>query len=141
MNSGCNNSSSDLPPIRPPKEPLLSIFEVIAIDRVVLPTSPENLAAVEKFYVDIFGFKVIARSRGDGLLLRWERQDLLISPDKTIEKNSIMIRIRQFGRSLQILDELKIDYDVITHEVGRSRVAMLFDPAGNLVELLEYRPL
>lgn len=141
MNSGCGNSSGYLPPIKPPPEPLLMVVEVVAIDRVVLNADGSTIEELERFYVDLFGFKVIARSRGDGLLLRWDRRDILIAPGHPNGPNVLMIRIHQFGRTLQILDELKIDYDVITQEVGRSRVAMLYDPAGNLIELLEHRPL
>lgn len=141
MNSGCGNSSGYLPPIKPPPEPLLMVVEVVAIDRVVLNADGSTMDELEKFYVDLFGFKVIARSRGDGLLLRWDRRDILIAPEHPNGPNMLMIRIHQFGRTLQILDELKIDYDIITQEVGRSRVAMLYDPAGNLIELLEHRPL
>lgn len=141
MNSGCNPQSGYLPPIKPPVEPLLSVAEVVAIGRVVLNAQSEQLSVLEKFYVELFGFKVMFRSRGDGLLLRWERQDVLIAPGHENGPNVLMIRIRLFGNALRLLDELKIDYDIITSEVGRSRVAMIFDPAGNLVQLLEHRPL
>lgn len=117
------------------------VHEIVAIDRVILNVNRDNLLQMERFYLDLFGFKVMAHSQSDGLLLRWERQEVLLKPDHETGPNVLMIRIHQFGRTLQILDERKINYDIITQEVGRSRVAMIYDPAGNLIELLEHRPL
>ncbi len=141
MHSGCEKDSGQLPPINPPKEPLLTIREIVAVDRVVLQAQIDTLPALEKFYVDLFGFKITARIQDVGVLLRWELQEVLLATQPAQGPHIIMMRIRYFGRMLQIFDEQRIAYDVITQAVGHSRVAMIYDPAGNLIELFEHRPL
>lgn len=145
-----DGDNSGLPPLKPKKEPLIAVTEIIAVDTEHLVGGEVPVRKLLRFYVDMLGL-AIDEPRAADMALRHEKLRVefvrthaaaMTASGEDLERTGkLMLHIRQFDTALRVLDDEQIAYEQVHHEMGMCRAATLFDPAGNLVMLMELRTL
>ena len=143
------DSQGSLPPLRPRKEPLITVTEILAVDTIHLTAGDVPTKTLCAFYVAILGFAIDPPGSAD-LAFKFDkfRIELVHASPAALEPATplsspgrLMLLIRQFDTAMRVLSDQKIPYDLLHYDLGLARAATLFDPAGNFVMLIEARSL
>jgi hypothetical protein len=112
---------------------------LLAIGEVRLTAGEVPPGLLKRFYEHVLGLKFVAGD-GDGLRFVHNRRQVLLAREGT-SYGVLGLQARDFGDVLVKLGEAGIPYELLHTDGGLTRMAMLRDPAGNWVHLVETRAL
>jgi hypothetical protein len=129
--------SNGLPPLRPERPPAVPVEALVAVSQVRLAASDVPPGILRQFYERVLGLKYLSGD-GDGLLFAHGRRQVLLERGRN-DAGQIGLIVRFFDDSLIRLRGALVDYELLHTDGGLTRIALLRDPAGNWVQLVETR--
>ncbi len=145
--------SDALPPLKVPVQPLVSAQTLLAVDEVHLPAGDVPRAALRDFYEKILGLTFIppeSAAAENALHFAYLRRRVILErptahhthPASAVspEPRRLGLLIRDFSDTLLRLRDRNIPYELLHTDAGLTRTAILKDPAGNWIHLIETRP-
>lgn len=125
-----------------PKMPEPLPVRLVAVADVRLAGRPDSLAKLDGFYVDILGF--VRESGDEGPVYRADNFRVLfqIRPDSPREDCRVVrVEVPSLAAAEQKLFAAGVEYTRLRGLVPGTECLTLTDPAGNWLEVVEYRPL
>lgn len=144
------------PPVREKKEPPIKLSAVLAVDCVTLAARDVPAKVLRQFYTEMLSFELL-REDDHGLLLRFEQQRVLLKRGPVLLEEPALVedeekppRVRlgklimvtnAFAEATRVLTERYVPCEVLHTDGGLTRCVLFVDPAGNLLQLNETRPV
>ncbi|MGN6367339.1 MAG: VOC family protein [Phycisphaerae bacterium] len=121
--------------------PMVPVEMLVAVGEVTLAAGDVPRGVLREFYEKFLGLVFVAGEVEDGGV-RFRHQQQRIHLDRGREElGRVGLLIRQFDAALQRLRGRGVRYELLHTDNGLTRTAILRDPAGNWVHLLETRGL
>jgi len=121
-----------------PKAPAAVPVEMlVAVGEVTLAAGDVPRGALKEFYGKILGLTFVSADE-ECVRFRHLQQRIVLERGRA-EPGRVGLLIRHFGEALVKLQGRKIVYEVLHTDNGLTRTAILRDPAGNWVHILETR--
>lgn len=131
---------SNLPPLTPKPPPAVPVETLLAINDVTLTAGDIPPGILREFYSRLLGLTFLD---ADVDTLRFTHDQRIIRLDRNhreFGRLALLISSRIFGDALLRLRDKNIPYELLHTDAGLTRAALLRDPAGNWLHLLETRP-
>lgn len=109
---------------------------LLAVAEVTLAAGDVPRRPLRDFYEKILGLTFVA---ADENVIRFRHHQQRIVLERGAELGKVGLLIRNFGAAMEKLQRAKVSVEVLHTDGGLTRTAMLRDPAGNWVHLLETR--
>jgi hypothetical protein len=120
-----------------PKVPATVPAELLlAVGEVTLAAGNVSRRALRDFYEKMLGLTFVA---ADENVVRFRHHQQRIVLERGAEIGKVGLLIRGFGAAMEKLQRAKVSVEVLHTDGGLTPTAILRDPAGNWVHLLETR--
>jgi hypothetical protein len=126
-----------LQPLSPRKPPVAEVRQVVAVAPVHLTARGVPRGHLVRFYTHTLGLRRVSEAAPGLLAFRHERQNVLLSPD--FEAGRLLLAVTSFSQLCRRLTDERVAFEVLRTDTGLSREALVKDPAGNLIHLMETR--
>jgi hypothetical protein len=147
------DASGDLPRLRPKPPPAIAAVEILAVDTVTLFAGAMPVKAIRAWYEGTFGLTFVSVDI-DELRFRLEQRAVAVrriprpdlpleppSPEDLPQPGKLFLAVSSFATALALLTEHGVSYELLHTESGLARMAIVADPAGNWIYLVERRPV
>jgi hypothetical protein len=129
---------SSLPPLPMVPPPVVPIDALLAVETVTLAAADVPRGVLREFYTVLLGLAFV---EADQRTVRFVHQNRHIHLDRDFPgPGQCALVIRNFSEALVGLRERHVSHEVLHSDAGLSRTAILRDPAGNWIHLVETRP-
>jgi predicted enzyme related to lactoylglutathione lyase len=130
---------SKLPPLKQEVPPLMTAEALLAIAEVRLAAGDVPPRILRQFYEHVLGLTFVAGD-GEGLRFTHNRRQVILARANS-EIGALGLQVKDFGDVLARLSSAAVPYEVLHTDGGMTREAVLRDPAGNIIQLVETRLL
>jgi hypothetical protein len=131
------DQSDDMPPLKHDRPPVVPVDALVAIAQVRLADAGVPAGILRQFYEHVLGLRFIS-SDAEGLRFAHARRHVLLERGRA-EVGQVALIVRLFDDALVRLRGALVSYELLHGDGGLTRVAILRDPAGNWVQLVETR--
>ena len=116
---------------------MVPVEMLVAVGEVTLAAGDVPRGVLREFYEKFLGLVFVAGD-GEEIRFRHHQQRILLERGRE-ELGRVGLLIRRFDTALERLRGRGVAYEVLHTDHGLTRTAILRDPAGNWVHLLETR--
>ena len=132
-------SPAPLPPLKIPAPPAVPVEALLAVAEVRLAAGDVPPKILRQFYEGVLGL-VFLDADGGGLRFSHQRRTIVLAREARAPGH-VAFLAKDFSDVLLRLRERNIACDLLHIDSGMTRLAVLRDPAGNWVQLVETRAL
>ena len=126
-----------LQPLKPVMPAMVPIKQLLAVGEVRLAAGDVPGAVLKDFYGKMLGLTFVSADE-DSLQFRHHQQRIILERGRP-ELGRAGLLIREFGGAMLRLRQRGVVHEVLHTDSGMTRTAVLRDPAGNWIHLLETR--
>jgi hypothetical protein len=126
-----------LSPLKVPVPAMVPVETLVTIGKITLSAGDVPAGVLRNFYTQVLGLVFVGSGEG-GLRFRHHQREIELSREQR-EPGRAGLMIQGFGRALLRLQSAKIGYELMHTDSGLTRTAIVRDPAGNWIHLLETR--
>jgi hypothetical protein len=126
-----------LPPLKVQRPPLVPVDALVAVADVRLAASDVPAKVLRHFYEAVIGLKFV-EADGERLVFTQHRRRILLERERGVP-GQVGFIVRDFGESLLRLRDHSVPYELLHTDAGLTRSALVRDPAGNWLQLVETR--
>ncbi len=125
-----------LPPLVVKVPPMVPVETLVTVGRVTLAAGDVARGVLKKFYTEVLGLTFVEWTE-EAVRFRHQQREVVLERGAELARAGLMIR--GFGGALMKLRENKVGYELLHTDGGLTRTAIVRDPVGNWIHLLETR--
>jgi len=126
-----------LPPLKIPTPPVAPVEALLAVAEVRLSAGDIPPKLLRQFYEGLLGLQFVDAD-GGALRFSHQRRTIVLARDAH-GPGQVAFLVKDFSDVLLRLRDQGVALDLLHADAGMSRIAILRDPAGNWVQLVETR--
>ena len=134
-----SDGTGPLPPLRVQGAPGIPVETLLSVESVTLGAGDVPWGILREFYRRVLGLKVVGED-GERLRMRHVNRGVVLERGYA-GVGQLGLLVRNFSDALTVLKQRQVAHQILHGDAGFSRTAILRDPAGNWVHLVETRPL
>jgi len=131
--------NTKLPPLTPRLAPLVPVETLVAVGVVVLKAGEVPREKLREFYERVIGLQYLDAD-ASAIRFRYQQREVILDR-KRPTGGRLGLAVRGFSEMLVRLHDNGVAFELVHTDVGMTRTAMVHDPAGNWVQLVEVRPI
>ncbi|HEY4330306.1 MAG TPA: VOC family protein [Phycisphaerae bacterium] len=138
-----DSTASDLLALKKVTPPLMSVKAMVAVSVVRLSSGDVPRGILRQFYEGVVGMRVVKSDEQEECEVArfvYQRRVVILRGGAIGEQGRLGFLVKDFSGTLMKLRDRSVPYEVLHTDAGMTRCAILRDPAGNWVHLIETRP-
>jgi catechol-2,3-dioxygenase len=116
---------------------MVPVETLVTVGQITLTAGDAPRGLLKEFYTRILGLTFVEATQ-DFLRFRHHQREVVLTLDREAPGRAGLM-IRNFGEAILRLRSRKLHFEVLHTDGGLTRVAIVRDPAGNWIHLLETR--